>query len=198
MADKVLVLLEKFIQMLGSEHCSDDFKLGLLATLKYLVENLCFYDSEVCGKRNILPLRGCAFDPNSMQVQAASVASIYAMAESLASRQTYKEHAVLLMATILKISHETFVEQKWANFLTLIKFSGFFKSKKSYATELKICNQLFITGPIHLQKYKAWQPKVHQKDKLMIENRAFKVLCPVVDLNPSMSHISLARKISLR
>jgi len=43
MADKVLGLLEKFIQMLSSEHCSDDFKLGLLATLKYLVENLCFY-----------------------------------------------------------------------------------------------------------------------------------------------------------
>ena len=43
MADKVLGLLEKFIQMLGADSCSDDFKLGLLATLKYLLENLCFY-----------------------------------------------------------------------------------------------------------------------------------------------------------
>ena len=44
------------------------------------------------------------------------------------------------MATILKISHEDFVEQKWASFLTLIKFNSFFKSKKSYAMELKISN----------------------------------------------------------
>lgn len=50
MADKVLGLLEKFIQMLASEHCSDDFKLGLLATLKYLVENLCFYDTASTGE----------------------------------------------------------------------------------------------------------------------------------------------------
>ena len=100
--------------MLGSELCSDDFKLGLLATLKYLVENLCFYDpasGEGYGRRsNILPIRGCVFDTNAMQIQAASVARIYAMAETLAARQSYKEHAVLLMATILKISHEDFVE----------------------------------------------------------------------------------------
>lgn len=68
MADKVLGLLEKFIQMLGSEHCNDDFKLGLLATLKYLLENLCFYNSEICGRQNILPLRGCSFDPSAMQI----------------------------------------------------------------------------------------------------------------------------------
>lgn len=43
MADKVLGLLEKFISMLGSDHANDDFKLGLLATLKYLLESLCFY-----------------------------------------------------------------------------------------------------------------------------------------------------------
>ena len=51
MADKVLGLLEKFIQMLGADSCSDDFKLGLLATLKYLLENLCYYQSEVCGRQ---------------------------------------------------------------------------------------------------------------------------------------------------
>lgn len=44
------------------------------------------------------------------------------------------------MATILKISHEDFVEQKIASFLSLIKFREFFKSKKSYALELKITN----------------------------------------------------------
>ena len=140
MADKVLGLLEKFIQMLGSDHCSDDFKLGLLAALKYLLENLCFYQSEVCGRQNILPLRGSSFDPNAMQIQAASVARIYAAAESLAARQSYREHAILLMATILKISHEDFVEQKLASFLTLVKFKEFFKSKKTYAFELKVTN----------------------------------------------------------
>jgi hypothetical protein len=45
-----------------------------------------------------------------MQIQAASVARIYAAAETMASRSNYKEHAILLMATILKISHEDFVE----------------------------------------------------------------------------------------
>ena len=50
MADKVLGLLEKFIQMLQTDDCNDNFKLGLLATLKYLIENLCFYQSEVCGR----------------------------------------------------------------------------------------------------------------------------------------------------
>ena len=44
------------------------------------------------------------------------------------------------MATILKISSEDFVEQKLVNFVTLIKFKDFFKSKKSYAYELKITN----------------------------------------------------------
>ena len=32
----------------------------------------------------------------------------------------------------------------------------------------------------------------------MIENRAFKVLTPVVDLNTTMSHIALGRKLALR
>ena len=58
----------------------------------------------------------------------------------MASRQSFKEHAILLMATILKISHEDFVEQKLPSFLTLIKFKEFFKSKKTYAFELKITN----------------------------------------------------------
>ena len=80
----------------------------------------------------------------------------------------------------------------------MIKFKEFFKSKKSYAFELKITNQLYLAGPIHLQKYKAWQPKVHIKRKLMIENRAFKVLTPVVDLTESMEHICLGRKLNLR
>ena len=198
MADKVLGLLEKFIQMLGSDTCNDDFKLGLLATLKYLLENLCFYQSEICGRQNVLPLRGTSFDPNAMHIQAASVARIYQAAEAMTSRQSFREHAILLMATILKVSHEDFVEQKLASFLTLIKFKEFFKSKKTYAFELKITNQLYLAGPIHLQKYKAWQPKVHTKRKLMIENRAFKVLIPVVDMIQSMEHICLGRKLGLR
>lgn len=43
MADRVLSLLEKFLQLLQSEATNDEFKLGLLASLKYMVENLCFY-----------------------------------------------------------------------------------------------------------------------------------------------------------
>ena len=35
MADKVLGLLEKFISLLTADVCSEDFKLGILATLKY-------------------------------------------------------------------------------------------------------------------------------------------------------------------
>ena len=80
----------------------------------------------------------------------------------------------------------------------MIKFKELFKSKKSYAFELKITKQLYLAGPIHLQKYKVWQPNVHIKRKLMIENRAFKVLTPVVDLTESMEHICLGRKPSLR
>ena len=81
----------------------------------------------------------------------------------------------------------------------MIKFKEFFKSKKSYAFELKITKQLYLAGPIHLQKYKARQPKeVHIKRKLMIENRAFKVLTPVVGLTESMEHICLGRKLNLR
>ena len=38
------------------------------------------------------------------------MARIYQAAEALASRQSYKEHAILLMATILKISNDDFVE----------------------------------------------------------------------------------------
>ena len=47
MGDKVLNLLEKFLHVLSSKSGSDAdevFKHGMLATLKYLVENLCFYD----------------------------------------------------------------------------------------------------------------------------------------------------------
>ena len=49
-----------------------------------------------------------------------------------------------------------------------------------------------------MQKYKAWQPKVYTKQSLMIENRAFKVLTPVVDVVQSMDHVCLGRKLSLR
>jgi hypothetical protein len=47
MGDKVLNLLEKFLHVLSAKSGSDAdevFKHGMLATLKYLVENLCFYD----------------------------------------------------------------------------------------------------------------------------------------------------------
>ena len=47
MADKVLSLLEKFLQLLQSESTNDEFKQGLLASLKYLVENLCFHQSDI-------------------------------------------------------------------------------------------------------------------------------------------------------
>lgn len=45
--DKVLNLLEKFLHILTSKQGTESeevFKHGVLATLKYLVENLCFYD----------------------------------------------------------------------------------------------------------------------------------------------------------
>jgi hypothetical protein len=45
--DKVLNLLEKFLHILTSKQGTESeevFKHGVLATLKYLVENFCFYD----------------------------------------------------------------------------------------------------------------------------------------------------------
>ena len=62
MADKVLSLLEKLLQLLNSDNTNDDFKLGLLASLKYVVENLCFYPTEICKQANIVPSKGIKYE----------------------------------------------------------------------------------------------------------------------------------------
>ena len=75
---------------------------------------------------------------------------IYIAAEHMIKKDNFKEHAFLLMATILKVSSEDFLHQKLPVFLQQVKFSSFFKKKTQYAFDLKIINQLYLTGPIHL------------------------------------------------
>ena len=97
-----------------------------------------------------------------MQIQWDRVSKIYSTAEVLSKKENFREHAFLLMSTILKIASQDFIEQKIAGFLQQIKFSTFFQNKKSYAFELKITNALYIAGPIHLQQYKGWKPKIYE------------------------------------
>ena len=61
-----------------------------------------------------------------MQIQWDRVSKIYTTAEVLSKKDNFKEHACLLMATILKVASGAFVEQKIASFLQLIKFNAFF------------------------------------------------------------------------
>ena len=71
MGDKVLNLLEKFLHVLNSKSSNtvdEEFKHGMLATLKYLIENLCFYDITKQNKtngthENIVPAKGLKFEP---------------------------------------------------------------------------------------------------------------------------------------
>lgn len=71
MGDKVLNLLEKFLHVLNSKasnNAEEEFKHGMLATLKYLIENLCFYDVQKQNKTislpaNVVPAKGLKFEP---------------------------------------------------------------------------------------------------------------------------------------
>jgi hypothetical protein len=45
-----------------------------------------------------------------MQIQWDRVSKIYAAAETLAKKDNFREHACLLMATILKVSSEDFIK----------------------------------------------------------------------------------------
>lgn len=69
--DKVLNLLESFLHVLTSKtgHDAEEvFKHGMLATLKYLVENLCFYEVQRVGKSQqcVVPGKGLVFEPQAM------------------------------------------------------------------------------------------------------------------------------------
>ena len=132
-----------------------------------------------------------------MQIQWDRVSKIYTAAEILSKKDNFREHSFLLMATILKVSSEDFIEQKLASFLDKVKFNTFFQRKNTYAFDLKVTNALYLAGPIHLQKYKAWKPKIYRLDSLMIENRAFKVLTPVVDNVRDLDHVCLSRKMHI-
>jgi hypothetical protein len=139
----VLNLLEKFLLVLTSKTGSDSdevFKHGMLATLKYLVENLCFYDVTRQSKSRVVPGKGLTFEPQAMQMLENRVSKIYMAAEQLSKKESLREYAHYLMATILKVETEDFVEQNLGRFLEQIKFNAFFQSKKTYASELKLIN----------------------------------------------------------
>ena len=71
MGDKILNLLEKFVHNLtlkSSNSADEEFKHGLLATLKYLIESFCFYDTQkqnktYGGPANYVPAKGLKFEP---------------------------------------------------------------------------------------------------------------------------------------
>ena len=96
-----------------------------------------------------------------MQMLENRVSKIYFAAEQLSKKDSLREYAQYLMATILKVETEDFVEQNLAKFLTQIKFNQFFQNKKTYQTELKLINQLYYSGSVQLQKYKAWKPRIY-------------------------------------
>jgi hypothetical protein len=88
MGDKVLNLLEKFLHVISAKSGSDAdevFKHGMLATLKYLVENLCFYDVakqiKSASPVNIVPAKGLSFEPQAMQMLENRVSKIYFVAD---------------------------------------------------------------------------------------------------------------------
>jgi len=56
MGAKVLELLEAFQQLLNSKNTNDELKLSLLATLKYLVGTLCFYEEPHGTQRGAMQI----------------------------------------------------------------------------------------------------------------------------------------------
>lgn len=75
-----------------------------------------------------------------MQMLENRVSKIYFVAEQLSKKESLREYAHYLMATILKVETEDFVEQNLSKFLTAVKFNQFFQSKKTYHAELKLVN----------------------------------------------------------
>jgi hypothetical protein len=67
-----------------------------------------------------------------MQMLENRVSKIYFSAELLSKKEGLREYAHYLMASILKVETEDFVEQNLSKFFTQIKFNQFFQSKKSY------------------------------------------------------------------
>lgn len=135
--DKVLNLLESSLHVLTckSGHDAEEvFKHGMLATLKYLVENLCFYEVARQGKsqQSVVPGKDFVFEPQAMQMLENRVSKIYHAADQLSKKESLREYAHYLMATILKVETEDFVDRNLGKFLTQIKFNQFFQSKKTY------------------------------------------------------------------
>ena len=73
--------------MLNSK-TDDEFKKGLLSTLKYLIEHLWF---------GPLPMT-IVYDTKAMEILQERVLKIFAAAEKLQKEDKFKQHAQLLMA----------------------------------------------------------------------------------------------------
>ena len=60
----------------------EDFKVGIIATLRYLVEDLCFYSDTTKEKQ---------FDTQGMKIQWDRVIVIYQAAYKLTKKEIYRE-----------------------------------------------------------------------------------------------------------
>lgn len=55
-------------------------------------------------------------------------------------------------------------------------------------------NQLYYSGAVQLQKYKAWKPKMFSKSILIVDDRQYNVLLPIVTNVAAHDHIALGRR----
>jgi hypothetical protein len=102
-----------------------------------------------------------------MKILWSSVAKIFTVTEHLANRKdNLKEQAHLLMAQILKISTDDFLETNIEKFKSTIKLKQMFMLKKDgeggpqvALKELRLINQLVVGGHTYSQAFKAWKPK---------------------------------------
>lgn len=76
-----------------------------------------------------------------------------------------------------------------------MKFSQFFQSKKTYPNELKLINQLYYSGAVQLQKYKAWKPRIYDKTVLLVDDRKQSVVLPVSKAVAATESLSLCRRL---
>lgn len=60
------------------------------------------------------------------------VSKIYHATDQLAKKESLREYAHYLMATILKVETEDFVDQNLGKFLAQVKFNQFFQTTKNY------------------------------------------------------------------
>ena len=136
------------------------------------------------------------YDSEAMKILWSSVSKLYAMAEKLAERkEKLREQAYLLMAQILKISTDDFLNQNLSKFLTIIKFQKFFQSTKEVSAEqtlgqLKIINQLLVGGHTFTHSFKAWRPRT-QVLTILYNEESSKIFTPVQHRYASLAHVRL-------